>query len=110
MDEAIAKAAELAKLDADNRGLTYLDRKASWRSELAGLLRDNDDEASEGDPFASLRANPDALAGAVVREAELLLGGPTIQARCLDCGPADLPTVAAAPKAGWLTRLIALLS
>nr|WP_314446888.1 signal peptide peptidase SppA [uncultured Sphingomonas sp.] len=109
MEEAVAKAGELAGLDAGNRGLTYLDRKASWRSELAGLLRD-DDDASEGDPFASLRANPDALAAAVMREAELLLGGPTIQARCLACGPADVRPAAAAPASGWLTRLIALLS
>lgn len=110
MDEAVAKAAELAKLDADNRGLTYLDRKGSWRSELAGLLRGDDDDASESDPFASLRANPDALAGAVLQEAELLLGGPTIQARCLACGPADIRPVAATPSTGWLTRLLALLS
>ena len=110
MDEAIAKAAELARLDHDNRGLTYLDRKVGWRSELAGFLRDDDDDASERDPFASLRANPDALAGAVLEEAELLLSGPTIQARCLVCGPADVRPVAAAPSTGWLARLVALLS
>jgi protease-4 len=110
MDEAVAKAAQLARLDADNRGLTYLDRKSSWRSELAGLLRDDEDEASEGDPFASLRSNPDALAAAVLQEAELLLGGSTIQARCLDCGPVALRPAAAAPSTGWLGRLLALLS
>lgn len=109
MDEAVAKAAELAGLDADNRGLTYLDRKASWRSELAGLLR-GDDDASESDPFASLRADPDALAGAVLQEADLLLSGPTIQARCLVCGPADVRPVAAGSSNGWLARLLALLS
>lgn len=109
MEEAIAKAAELARLDANNRSLTYLERKASWRSELAGLLRE-DDDTSESDPFASLRANPDALAGAVMREAELLLGGPTIQARCLACGPAGGQPIAAAPGSGWLGRLLALLS
>lgn len=110
MDEAIAKAAELAKLDEGNRGLTYLERKPSWRSAVAGLLRDNDGDASESDPFASLRANPDALARAVIGEAELLLSGPTIQARCLECAPADVRPAAAAPPSGWLARLLALLS
>ncbi|GAA3995900.1 signal peptide peptidase SppA [Sphingomonas humi] len=110
MDEAVAKAAEMAGLDADNRGLTYLDRKGSWRAELAGLLRNDDDEASENDPFASIRANPNALAASVLQEAELLLGGPTIQARCLACGPADVRPVSAVPRQGWLARLLALLS
>jgi protease-4 len=109
MEEAVAKAAELARLDADNRGLTYLERKPSWRSELAGLLRD-DDDASEGDPFASLRTSPDALAASVLQQAELLLSGPTIQARCLECAPVDPRPAAAASSPGWLGRLLALLS
>ena len=109
MEEAIAKAGELAGLDADNRGLTFLERKPGWRSELAGLLRD-DDDASESDPFASLRTDPDALAASVLQQAELLLSGPTIQARCLECGPVDVRPVAAAPSPGWIGRLLALLS
>ena len=109
MEEAIAKAGELAGLDADNRGLTYLERKPSWRSELAGLLRD-DDDTSESDPFAALRTSPDALAASVLQQAELLLSGPTIQARCLECAPVEVRPAAAAPPAGWLARLVALLS
>lgn len=110
MEEAIAKAGELAGLDVDNRGLTFLERKPGWRSELAGLLRDDDDDASESDPFAALRTNPDALAASVLQQAELLLSGPTIQARCLDCGPVEVRPAAAAPSTGWVGRLLALLS
>jgi len=110
MDAAIAKAAELAKLDADNRGVTYLDRKKSWRSELAGLLRNDDDSAEEEDPFASIRQRPDALARAALGEVDLLLGGPTIQARCLACGPTDTAPVTKAADAGWFAKLLALLS
>ncbi|WP_338501158.1 signal peptide peptidase SppA [Sphingomonas kaistensis] len=110
MEEAVAKAAELAGLDADNRGLTYLERKPSWRSELAGLLRDDNDEASETDAFASLRTDPEALAASVLQQAELLLSGPTIQARCLECAPVEVRPAAATPPAGWLARLFALLS
>jgi protease-4 len=66
MDEAVAKAAELAKLDADNRGLTYLDRKKqlALRARRAAARRRR---RARRDPFASLRANPDALAGAVLQ-------------------------------------------
>ncbi|WP_300975452.1 signal peptide peptidase SppA [Sphingomonas sp. LHG3406-1] len=110
MEEAIAKAAELAKLDQDNRGVTYLERKKSWRSELAGLLRDDEDSAEEDDPFASLRARPDMLALAALREVELLVSGPTIQARCLACGPVESAPVVAAPPSGWFARLLTLLS
>ena len=63
LDESVAKAAELARLDADNRGITWLERKKGWQAELAGMLRGgDDDEASEDDPFAALRAQPDRLA------------------------------------------------
>ena len=110
MDEAIAKAGELAGLDADNRGLTFLERKPSWRSELAGLLRDDNDDASETDPFAALRADPDALAASVLQQAETLLSGPTIQARCLECGAVEPRPAAAERSTGWLARLLTLLS
>ncbi|GAA4011255.1 signal peptide peptidase SppA [Sphingomonas swuensis] len=111
MDEAIAKAAELARLDEDNRGITWLERKKGWQAELAGLLRDDDeDSASEDDPFASLRAQPDLVALAALREAELLLSGPTIQARCLACGTPETRSSAPTPRQGWLATLLALLS
>jgi len=109
LDEAVAKAAELAGLDEDNRGLTYLERKKSWRSELAGFIPE-DDASDESDPFATLRAQPDQLALAAVQQAEMMLTGPTIQARCLVCGPADLTTAPSRPRQGWLATLLALLS
>jgi protease-4 len=108
LEEAIAKAAELAKLDEDNRGVTYLERKKGWRSELAGLLQD-EDSASE-DPFATLRVSPDRIARAALAEAELLVSGPTIQARCLACGPAETLAGAAPAQPGFFARLLALLS
>jgi protease-4 len=107
MDEAIAKAAELAKLSEGERGITWLDRKKSWRAELAGLLRDDDDSAQEDDPFASLRARPDLLARAALGEVQFLLSGPTIQARCLTCGPSDTVPVVKAEQASWFGRLLA---
>jgi protease-4 len=109
LDEAVAKAAELAKLPEGERDLTWLDRKKSWRAELAGLLRD-DDSTQDEDPFASLRTRPDTLARAALGEVQFLLSGPTIQARCLTCGPSDTVPVVKAEDAGWFARLFALLS
>jgi protease-4 len=106
LDEAVAKAAELAKLPEGERGITWLDRKKGWRGELAGLLRD-DDSAQEEDPFATLRARPDLLARAALAEVQFLLSGPTIQARCLTCGPSDTVPVVKAEQASWFGRLLA---
>lgn len=110
LDEAIAKAGDLAGLAKDDRAVTYLDRKKGWRAELAGLLRDDEDSADEADPFASLRANPEQMLVAVRNELHFLLSGPTIQARCLTC-VADEPVAPVAPaRDGFLARLLALLS
>jgi protease-4 len=109
MEEAVAKAAELARLGEDERGITILERKRSWQSELANLLRDDDDSSAE-DPFATLRMSPDRIARAAMAETELLLAGPTIQARCLACGPGDTLPAATAAQPGWIARLLALLS
>jgi protease IV len=110
MDEAVAKAAELARLGKDERELLSLDPRRGWRSELAGLLRE-DSSAGEEDPLAFLRQRADLLLLAAVEEAELLLAGPTIQARCLACGPAALPPPPArAEQPGALARLLSLLS
>jgi protease-4 len=106
MEEAVAKAAELAKLPEDERGITYLERPKGWQAELASLLRDDGDDAGTEDPFASLRQRPDALAAAAVREAEALLSGPTLQARCLSCGAPEQLPLAPAGKAGWLATLL----
>jgi protease-4 len=88
------------------RGITWLDRKKSWRGDLPALLRD-DDSAQEEDPFASLRARPDLLARAALGEVQFLLSGPTIQARCLTCGPTDTVPVVRAEQASWFGRLLA---
>lgn len=113
LEEAVAKAAELARLGEDERGLTFLDQEKGWEAELAELLRDDGEEAGSAavaDPFAAVRARPDLLALAAVREAEVLLAGPTVQARCLACGPTEPLASAGSTRPGWLTRFLSLLS
>ncbi|MGH6706304.1 MAG: signal peptide peptidase SppA, partial [Sphingomicrobium sp.] len=53
MDEAVAKAAELAKLDEDNRGLTYLEPAPDFTDELMAAFA-GEEEAGEApaDAFA----------------------------------------------------------
>ena len=96
MQEAIAKAAELAKLGKDERNVRYLDRTPSFRESILEMLASEEsDEGGSSDAFASLGgARPDALLGRAMQDVRMILAGPTIQAHCLECG-AMLP----APKA-----------
>jgi protease-4 len=107
MDEAIAKAAELAKLGENERGLTYLEKEPAFGdrliSALAGEQETNDVPA---DALATLAPAPEGLLARAIADVRSILSGPTIQARCLEC-----PPLAAAPRItesdrGWLMRLL----
>jgi protease-4 len=93
MDEAIAKAAQLAKL-GDERGIRYLEPAPSFREELLATLAsdEGDDTAVPEDAFASLARAPQQQLAAMLGEVRSILAGPSIQARCLEC-PASAPAV-----------------
>jgi protease-4 len=108
MDEAVAKAAELAKLDEDNRSLTYLEPEPSYADELMAAFAGEEEDTSQApaDAYASLAPAPEALLARALTELRSILSGPTIQARCLEC-----PPVAAAPRLdqqdrGWLAKFL----
>src|SRR5918998_1387149 len=60
MEEAIAKAAQLAKLDAGERGLRYLERPQSLTDSLVEMLSsdDLDDGGAPEDALAAIGGNP----------------------------------------------------
>ncbi len=107
MDEAIAKAAELAKLGDSERGLTYLEEGPDFTDTLLMAWSGDEDEADvPADALASLSPAPQTLLARAIAEVRSILSGPTIQVRCLECPP----TVAAPPLArqerGWLAQLL----
>jgi protease-4 len=110
MEEAVAKAAELAKL-GDERGVSYLERPKSWREEVAGLFSDtNDDEGETTDAFAGLAARDRGALAAALADARAVLAGPTIQVRCLTCPPSTAAARVDTADAGLLERLLGWLS
>ncbi len=108
MDEAVAKAAELARLGKDERGLTYLTEEPDFADTLMEAFAGDEtaEENGPGDALATLAPAPEALLARAIAEVRSILSGPTIQARCLQC-----PPLAAGPRLseddrGWLTRLL----
>ena len=88
MEEAIAKAAQLAKL-GDERGVTYLDPERSYRDDLLDMFTSDEssDTPQARDPFAVLASAPQKQLAAAIADVRAILAGPSIQARCLECPP-----------------------
>ena len=97
MDAAIAKAAALAHL-GNERGVRYLERPASFREGLMAVLAGSDDESGTTDAYAALAPTPASEIERALAEVQQILSGPSIQARCLECGPAAVTTTP--PEAG----------
>jgi protease-4 len=89
MEEAVAKAAQLARL-GDERGVTYLDPARSYSDELLEMFAadESNDAPQARDPFAVLARAPQQQLAAAMAEVRAILAGPSIQARCLECPPA----------------------
>lgn len=106
MDEAVAKAAELAKLGEDERGLTYLEPSPSFADTLMdAFASEEESESVPADALATLAPAPETLVARAVSEVRSILSGPSIQARCLECPPVVAPKLNAEDR-GWLTRLL----
>jgi protease-4 len=105
MEEAVAKAAQLAKL-GDERDVRYLERPVSLRESLLdALLVDDVDDGTGQDAFAALAGRPTQALAAAIADLRTILSGPAIQARCLECGP--VAPVALAPADRGLLGLLA---
>lgn len=109
IDEAVAKAAELAKL-GDERGVRYLERPASLTEQvLAMLAGEEESDSPPADALATLAPAPEWRLRAALAELQSILSGPSIQARCLECAPVAPARVAQKvgigdALLGWLNR------
>ena len=95
IDDAVAEAARRAKLDPNDVHAVVIAKEPSWIEELvAGWV--GGEAVTRSDIFSRLaRANQAALLSGLM-DAEALLSGPAIQARCLECmaPPRRLPASA----------------
>ena len=111
MDEAVAKAAELAKLGTYERGLRYLERPQSLRESLMALLSTDDldeEDAAPSDAFAALGGQPEQELATAIADLRSILSGSRIQARCLECGSPSAPAALQTESRGVLALLAGL--
>ena len=87
MQQAVAKAAELANL-GNERGIRYLEPTRGWRDTLLdAFASDDSDDSAPDDAYAVIARQPEQQLLEALAEVRMILSGPTIQARCLECAP-----------------------
>ena len=105
--DAVARAGQLAKIDDPASQVRHLDPPKSFEDELLEMLaNDRSQDLPTQDAFASL--SPEAALRDGLGQLRSILGGGTIQARCLEC-PSVAPARIDRRDAGLLSGLKALL-
>ena len=108
LDEAIAKAAALAKID--DTDVTYLEEERSFEDRLLAMVADGEEaDSPPQDALAALAPAPATLIAQLLGELRMILSGPTIQVRCLECPPspsAPAMTAPSTPTTSWLAWLM----
>jgi protease-4 len=109
LDDAVREAARLAKLDGDAADPVWLEKQPDFSDRLLmALAGDGGDEEAAPDAFSRLAAKPRLALLAAVGDAERLVSGAAIQARCLECAgqAAASPGLGRGGVAAWLARLL----
>jgi protease-4 len=110
LNDAVREAARRAGLDPDRVGTTYLERRPGF---LARLFAGSAGETAGAprDVFTRMGQQPQVLLERALHEAQGLLAGPAIQARCLECpAVAPVPRLRAETGGSWLIRLVAAIA
>ncbi|HET9459762.1 MAG TPA: signal peptide peptidase SppA [Sphingomicrobium sp.] len=103
LEDAIAKAGALAKVEDPVAEVRYLERPESFEEQLLELLADDrSGQEPEEDAFAVLA--PDQGIASALADLRSVLAGPRIQVRCLEC-PAIAPARVTAEDRTFLAAL-----
>jgi protease IV len=107
LDDAVAEAARRANLDPEDAKPVFLEPEPSFLTRIL-RTRTRSEEPVARDPFSRLAARPQVLLAQALGDAQQVLSGPAIQARCLEC-PGASPARQSSERLsllGWLARLI----
>lgn len=108
VDDAIAAAAKLAKLDPAKVRPLYIEKQpAQWKQMLRTLFGPDEEsgQAAARGPWGAVTVRSDMAVLAALGQAQRVLEGPAIQARCLECAIAGAP-----PRQGDLAAAQSLMA
>ncbi|WP_157220281.1 signal peptide peptidase SppA [Flavisphingomonas formosensis] len=96
LDEAVAAAAKLAKLDPAKVHPLFIEKQPGWLSQLLAEYTRKDDSSGDSDaqardPYLRIGTRPDWILAGAIADAQRITTGATIQARCLSCPGARPP-------------------
>jgi protease-4 len=109
LNDAIAEAARLAKLDPEDAEAVYIDREPDFLDSLVNSFAAEEEEQAAVDVFSRIAGRPDAVLLRALHDARQMIAGASLQARCLECPPTSL-AVANRRERGLLAGLVELLS
>ncbi|MEM8695814.1 MAG: signal peptide peptidase SppA [Pseudomonadota bacterium] len=111
LDDAIAEAARRAEVEADDVRVLWIEQPPDPFAEFVrNWTRDEDDAeqtAAPRDIWTMLAPDPRAMLATVTAEMQLLLNGPAMQLRCLECPVEVLPARRGSAEAVTMQALIA---
>ncbi len=108
LDDAIAEAARMAKIDAAEARAVWLEKTPSFTDQLLLALATDEGQETGRDAFSKIARERRLLALRAVAEAKGLLAAPAVQARCLACpaSEAAVPVREAGGLTAWLMGLL----
>ena len=108
LDDAVAEAARRAGIEPDDADVVWLEKEPGFAETMLMALAGDETRAGAPDAFARIGGQPRNLLARALAEAEHMLTGPSIQARCLDCPPPAAPRRRARETgfAAWLAGLL----
>jgi len=109
LDDAIAEAGRLAKLDPKNVRALFIEREPNrFEKFLRDAARSGRDNGSEArDPWSMAAKQPQRAIEQAIHDARSVLMGPAMQVRCLECGGLGASSRVTADDRGFMQLLIA---
>jgi protease-4 len=110
LDEAVAEAARRAGIEPDDARLVYLEKEPNFFERIFTTVGGSGEAMRIApDLFSRAAVQPQLLLLGAIADAQMIVAGPAIQARCLECPPIrlSLPERERTSVAGWLIGLLA---
>ncbi|HEX8574408.1 MAG TPA: signal peptide peptidase SppA [Allosphingosinicella sp.] len=108
LDDAVREAARRARLDPQEAKAVWLEKEPGFGDQLLMSFGGDGEEEASPDAFSRLASKPRLRMLAAIAEAERLVSGAAIQARCLECaGDGRRPRAAGESSlSAWIWRLL----